>query len=207
MPDLWFLFISQIANESFTSHLESFWKSVSNKEVSVCRELNTASLGFKTLRTLPSLTFSWRDNNLYRGSRWHPPFSWRNFSKSSLVAQGVKELALSLLWLRSLLWPGFAPQPGNFHMPWVWTERTKRKERKREGGRKKERNFPGIHWALSSSLRQFKPLGPLVKGPWLTDLLLTSLVLDPVSFESSWSGDGTDWPCTRRQGALVTRQR
>ena len=28
----------------------------------------------------------------------------------------VKDLALSLLWLRSLLWPGI------FHMPWVWPE-------------------------------------------------------------------------------------
>ena len=29
----------------------------------------------------------------------------------------VKDLALSLLWLRSLLWVGFDPWPTNFHMP------------------------------------------------------------------------------------------
>ena len=35
---------------------------------------------------------------------------------SSLVAQCVKDLALSLLWLRSLLWYGIDPWPGNFCM-------------------------------------------------------------------------------------------
>ena len=39
---------------------------------------------------------------------------------SSLVAQKVKDLALSLLWLWLLLWCGFDPWPGNFHMPQVW---------------------------------------------------------------------------------------
>ena len=33
---------------------------------------------------------------------------------SSLVAQEVKDPALSLLWLRSLLWHGFDPCPRNF---------------------------------------------------------------------------------------------
>ena len=33
--------------------------------------------------------------------------------RSSLVAQRVKDLALSTLWLQSLLWPG------NFPMPWT----------------------------------------------------------------------------------------
>ena len=28
----------------------------------------------------------------------------------------VKDLALSLLWLRSLLWSDFDPWPGDFHM-------------------------------------------------------------------------------------------
>ena len=31
--------------------------------------------------------------------------------QSSLVAQWVEELVLSLLWLRSLLWHGFDPWP------------------------------------------------------------------------------------------------
>ena len=46
---------------------------------------------------------------------------------SSFVAQWVKDAALSLLWLRPLLWQGFDPWPGNFHMPWV----RRRKERER----------------------------------------------------------------------------
>ena len=39
-------------------------------------------------------------------------------SGSSLVVQQVKDLALSLLRLRSLLWQVFHPWPGNFHMLW-----------------------------------------------------------------------------------------
>ena len=39
--------------------------------------------------------------------------------KSSLVAQWVKELALSLLCLGSLLWHRFDPWPGNFCMSWA----------------------------------------------------------------------------------------
>ena len=36
--------------------------------------------------------------------------------KGSHVAQWVKDLALSLLWLCLLLWHGFIPWPGNFPM-------------------------------------------------------------------------------------------
>lgn len=32
------------------------------------------------------------------------------------MAQQVKDLVLSLLWFRSLLWRGFYPGSGNFHM-------------------------------------------------------------------------------------------
>ena len=37
--------------------------------------------------------------------------------RSFLMAQQVKDLALSLLWLRPLLWCGFNPWPWDFHMP------------------------------------------------------------------------------------------
>ena len=37
----------------------------------------------------------------------------------SLVAQQVKDLVLSLQWLKLLLWLGFNPWPGNFHVLWV----------------------------------------------------------------------------------------
>ena len=43
----------------------------------------------------------------------------------------VKDLVLSLLWLRSLLWCRFDPWPGNFCMPQVWPkEKRKGKEKK-----------------------------------------------------------------------------
>ena len=35
------------------------------------------------------------------------------------MAQGVKDLTLSLLRLELLLWQGFRPWPRNFHMLWV----------------------------------------------------------------------------------------
>ena len=42
-----------------------------------------------------------------------------NLGGGPLVAQWVKDLALSLLWLWSLLWHEFDPWPRNFHIPWV----------------------------------------------------------------------------------------
>ena len=48
---------------------------------------------------------------------------------SSLVMQWVKDLALSLLWLGSLLWRRFDTWPGNFHMPWVQPKKEKRKKK------------------------------------------------------------------------------
>ena len=48
-------------------------------------------------------------------------------STSSLVAQQVKDLALSVQHLGSLLWNGFDPWPGNFHMSWMWPPPKKKK--------------------------------------------------------------------------------
>ena len=47
------------------------------------------------------------------------------------MAQWVKDLALSLLWLQSLLWHRFDPWPGNFHMPLAWPGK-KKIEREKE---------------------------------------------------------------------------
>ena len=54
--------------------------------------------------------------------------------QSFLVAQWVKDLALSLLWLRSLLWYKFDLWSGNFHMLKVRPNQTptKKKQRKKE---------------------------------------------------------------------------
>ena len=40
------------------------------------------------------------------------------YKRSSPVAQWVKDPALSLQWLRSLLWHGF--NPWDICMPWAW---------------------------------------------------------------------------------------
>ena len=46
---------------------------------------------------------------------------------SFLVAQWVKDLALSLLWLGSLLWWGFSTWPGNICMPQACPPHQKKK--------------------------------------------------------------------------------
>ena len=46
--------------------------------------------------------------------------------KSSLVALQVKDPMMSLLWLWSLLWRGFHPQPPNFHVPQAWPQKNKK---------------------------------------------------------------------------------
>ena len=54
---------------------------------------------------------------------------WQKLYKNlgrSLVAQWVKDLALSPQQLRSLLWHRFYAWPGNFHMPWVQAKKKKK---------------------------------------------------------------------------------
>ena len=46
-------------------------------------------------------------------------YPWR-----SLVVQQVKDLVLSLQWLRSPLWLRFSPCPGNFYIPRDWPKKT-----------------------------------------------------------------------------------
>ena len=46
------------------------------------------------------------------------------------MAQQVKDLALSLLWLGSWLWCGFYPLPGNFCILWGWPQKPKPKKQK-----------------------------------------------------------------------------
>ena len=48
-----------------------------------------------------------------------------NHHQSSLVAQWVKNLSLSLLRLWLQLWHGFDPWPGNFHVLWSWQKTIK----------------------------------------------------------------------------------
>ena len=53
----------------------------------------------------------------------------------SPVAQWVKDLAWSLLWLGSLLWCRFKPWLGNFHMLWAQPKKKKKKKNSVCGGR------------------------------------------------------------------------
>ena len=46
--------------------------------------------------------------------------------KSSLVMQRVKDPALSLQWLRLLVWGEFSPWPENFYMPQIQPEKRKK---------------------------------------------------------------------------------
>ena len=69
--------------------------------------------------------------------------------KSSLVIQWVKDPALSVQQLGSLLWLGFNPWPRNLHMPWVWPVK------KRNGDLTKPRNYTdvlnilmGLYWEV-----------------------------------------------------------
>ena len=39
------------------------------------------------------------------------------------MVQWIKDPALSLQWLRSLLWCRFDPWPGNFHMLPAWSKK------------------------------------------------------------------------------------
>ena len=54
--------------------------------------------------------------------------------RSSFVAQGVKDLVLSLLCIWLQLWHSFNPWLGNFHMLWAWPEKKKKKKIRAEKG-------------------------------------------------------------------------
>ena len=54
-----------------------------------------------------------------RGRNQGRRLDFKTVMNSSLVAQGVKDLLLSLLWLGLLPWHGSDPWPWNFRMPWV----------------------------------------------------------------------------------------
>ena len=80
---------------------------------------------YKLLQILTHLTLS-KYNPRVR--YWYYSYQIRKLGTgSSLVAQQVKDLVLSLQQLGSLLWCGFDPWPRNFHMS---REQPKEKEKK-----------------------------------------------------------------------------
>ena len=46
------------------------------------------------------------------------------------MAQQVKDAALSLQWLKSLLWCSFEPWPRNLHVPWSWPKKANKQKNK-----------------------------------------------------------------------------
>ena len=57
------------------------------------------------------------------------------------MAQQVKDLVLSLQQLGSLLWHGFDPWLGNFHILWEW-QKKKKKKKKKEKEKKRKKKGP-----------------------------------------------------------------
>ena len=56
----------------------------------------------------------------------------KNALREFPVAQWVKDLALTLQWLRSLLWLGFDPCPGKFHMPLAQPKKKNKKKNQKK---------------------------------------------------------------------------
>ena len=51
----------------------------------------------------------------------------------------VKDPAVSLQWLRLLLWWGFDLWSGNFHTPQAWQKKKKKKKKKKKNTRESKR--------------------------------------------------------------------
>ena len=83
---------------------------------------------------------------------------WMQSSRtgSSLVAQQVKDLVMSLQWLGLLPWCRFDLWPQNLHVHWVWTKKKKKGKK-----RKLQRGSPGAAVSCLAALeaRNVKPKG------------------------------------------------
>lgn len=70
----------------------------------------------------------WQHHRIKRSLGLFQPLQFILSVGVSLLAQWEKELALSLLWLRLLLWHWFSPWPRNFHLPWAQPKKKKKKK-------------------------------------------------------------------------------
>ena len=84
--------------------------------------MGVAGVGSKSLAQPTRVLESWEVNGRQdkEGEGW-----------DSLVAQWVKDPALSLGWVGLLMLKRFEPWPGNFHMPWKGKKKKKKKGRRR----------------------------------------------------------------------------
>ena len=90
---------------------------------------------------------SYKENVLLPIPKLHLIILIRKKKRRSPLPQQVKDLALSLQHLGSLLWCGFDPWPRNFHMPRVQPKKKRRTEKKIKGfliGGNKCLNFHSI---------------------------------------------------------------
>ena len=72
------------------------------------------------LRMQLSIDFyaEYKTGEIIRGGKGHGSLGSKGRGEwSSLVVHRVKDPVLLLLWFRLLLWHGFHPWSGNFHMP------------------------------------------------------------------------------------------
>ena len=89
------------------------------------------------------------------------------------MVQQVKDPALSLLQHGSLLWHGFSPWPGNFHMLWAQTKnQTNHKTQEeicREGGPKIL--IPKAEVSESSIVNSSLPMIGDTEEPWIMEIV------------------------------------
>ena len=75
------------------------------------------------------------------------------------MAQQVMDPSSLLLWHGSLLWQGFDPWPGNFHMPWTQPKKKMATASVGQGvGNRRTFSTVGGHGVLHVSWRQFDPV-------------------------------------------------
>ena len=94
---------------------------------------------------VPATRLCWSGNHPSKRGTIFPSGHWMNIEvetatwpiwycsketelRNYCMAQQVKDPAMSLQQLRLLLWFGFDPWPGNFHMPWVQPKTNKQKK-------------------------------------------------------------------------------
>ena len=88
----------------------------------MCVQRIWQSIKFYIFKKAYALVPKWWPVLSHRFTRARPlrslsPVGDPSISQGSLVGQWVKDLDLSLLWLRSLVQSGFVPCPRNFCMP------------------------------------------------------------------------------------------
>ena len=81
------------------------------------------------------------------------------------MIQWVKDPELSPMWPKLLLWCGFDPRPGNFHMPQVWLKKEKKRKKKKKilfsTEKKKKQGFflRGGGWGCTCTIWKFQSRG------------------------------------------------